>query len=69
MGGILGEGWLLRLVLGSVLEACECRGLGVPMNVCFGGCGLVSVIRDLGVVSEVVWLRTWAVGEAFYALH
>ena len=35
----------------------------------FGGCGLASVIWGLGVVSEVVWLRTWAVGEGFHALH
>ena len=29
----------------------------------------MSVIWDLGVVSEVVWLKTWAVGEGFHALH
>ena len=59
----------MRLVLGSFLEACECRGCGVPVSVGFGGCGLVSVIWDVGVVSEVVWLRSWAVGEGFHALH
>ena len=68
-GGILGEGWLLRLVLGSILEACEVRGFGVLVSVGFGGCGLVSVILDLGMVSEVVRLRTWAVGDGFHALH
>ena len=69
MGGILGEGWLLRLVLGRFLEACEGRGFEVPVSVGFGGCGLVSVIWRLGVVSAVVWLRTWSVGEGFHALH
>jgi hypothetical protein len=68
-GVILVEGWLLGLVLGSFFEACECRGFGVPVSVGFGGCGLVSVIWDLGVMPEVVWLRTWAVGEEFHALH
>jgi hypothetical protein len=60
---------LLGLVLGSFLEACECRGFWVPVSVGFGGCGLVSVIWDLGVVSEAVWFRTWAVGEEFQILH
>ena len=69
MGGILGEGWLLRLVLDRFLEACECRGFGGPVSVGFGGCGLVSVIWRLGVVSEAAWLRTWSVGEGFHALH
>ncbi len=44
MEGILGEGWLLRMVLGSFLEVCEYRGFGVPVSVAFDGCRLVSVI-------------------------
>ena len=58
-----------RLVLGSFLEFCYSREVGVPASVGFGGCRLVSVIWDLGVASEVVWLRTWVVCEGFHALH
>ena len=42
------------LVLASFLVACEWRGFGVSLGVGFGGCGLVSVIWGLGMVSEVV---------------
>jgi len=69
VGGILGEGWLLRMVLGRFLEAYECMGFGVPVSVGFGGCGLVSVIWGSGVVSEAMWLRTLSVGEGFHAIH
>ena len=41
----------------------------VSVGVGFGGCGLALVIWGLGVMSEVVWLRTWADGEGFHALH
>ena len=67
--GILGGGWLLKLVLISVLAACEWGGFGVSLGVGFGGCWLVVVIWGLGVVMEVMWLRTWADGEGFHALH
>ena len=39
------------------------------MGVGFGGFGSVSVIWVLVVVSEVVCLRTWVVGEGIHAMH
>ena len=53
VGGILGGGWLLRLVLVGFLVIWEWRGYGVSLGVGFGGCGLASEIWGLGVVSEV----------------
>ena len=69
MGGILQEGWLLRLFLARFFGVCRWRRFRVSMGVGFGGFGSVSGIWGLGVVLEVVGLRRWTVGDGFHALH
>ena len=56
-------------MLVGVLVVCEWREFGVSLGLGFGVCGLALVTWGLGVVSKVVWLRTWVVGEGFHVLH
>ena len=54
VGGILGGGWLVRLVVDGFLVVCEGRRFGVSLGVGSGGCWWVLVSWGLGVVLEVV---------------
>jgi len=67
--GILGRGWLLRLVLVGCLVVCEWGRVGVFLSVGTGVCWLVLVVGELGVMLEAECLRVWSVGEGFHALH
>jgi len=55
--------------MGGFLAVCEGRRFVVSLGVGSGGCWLVLVFWGLGMVLEIVLLRTWADGEGFHALH
>ena len=59
----------MRMVLVGFLVVCEWGRFGISLGVGSGGCLLMLVICGLGVVSEVVWLRMWSVGEGFHVRH
>ena len=67
VGGIIGGGWLLRLVVFGFLMVYEVRGFGVSLGV--GASGWVWGCWGLGAVFEAVWSRAGAEGGGFHALH
>ena len=65
--GIIGGGWLLRIVVIGFLVVCDVRGFGVSLGV--GSNGWVWVCWGLGAVLKVVSSRAGAEGGGFHALH